>query len=100
MADNVEVTVHRDAAQVKAEQQAEVFIVLHRRLGDDRDAHPLADRVLDAVRVVELRGNFELADVDEATAREALRLASHKLPVRCKFVKREELDTVKEGDAE
>ena len=31
---------------------------------------------------------------------EALRLASHKLPIRCKFVKREELDTVKEGDAE
>ena len=43
---------------------------------------------------------FELADVNEETAREALRLASHKLPVRCKFVKREELDTVKEGDAE
>ena len=43
---------------------------------------------------------FELADVDEATAREALRLASHKLPVRCKFVKREDNDTVKEGDAE
>ena len=38
--------------------------------------------------------------VDEETAREALRLASHKLPIRCKFVKREELDTVKEGDAE
>ncbi len=30
----------------------------------------------------------------------AMRRASHKLPVRCKFVKREELDTVKEGDAE
>ena len=43
---------------------------------------------------------FEIADVDEATARESLRLASHKLPVRCKFVKREEIDTVKEGDAE
>ena len=43
---------------------------------------------------------FELADVNEETAREALRLASHKLPIRCKFVKREELDTVKEGDAE
>ena len=43
---------------------------------------------------------FELADVSEETAREALRLASHKLPVRCKFVKREDLDTVKEGDAE
>ena len=42
----------------------------------------------------------ELADVDEATARESLRLASNKLPIRCKFVKREELDTVKEGDAE
>ena len=33
---------------------------------------------------------FELADVSEETAREALRLASHKLPVKCKFVKREE----------
>ena len=27
--------------------------------------------------------------LDEATAREALRLASHKLPVTCKFVKKE-----------
>ena len=33
---------------------------------------------------------FELADVTEAQAREALRLASHKLPVRCKIIKREE----------
>ncbi|HIX34731.1 50S ribosomal protein L16 [Gemmiger formicilis] len=33
---------------------------------------------------------FELADVDEAIAREALRLAMHKLPVKCKFAKREE----------
>ena len=32
----------------------------------------------------------ELADVSEDVAREALRLASHKLPVKCKFVKREE----------
>ncbi len=32
---------------------------------------------------------FELAGVDEETAREALRLAMHKLPVRCKFVTRE-----------
>ena len=43
---------------------------------------------------------FEIAGVPEEVAREALRLASHKLPIRCKFVKREELDTVKEGDAE
>ena len=40
---------------------------------------------------------LELADVDEATAREALRLAMHKLPVKCKFVKREEEGGVNEG---
>ena len=32
---------------------------------------------------------FELAGVPEETAREALRLASHKLPVKTKFVARE-----------
>ena len=32
---------------------------------------------------------FELADVTEDIAREALRLASHKLPVKTKFVTRE-----------
>ncbi|MCS6843655.1 MAG: 50S ribosomal protein L16 [Caldilineales bacterium] len=32
---------------------------------------------------------FEIAGVDEATAREALRLAAHKLPIRTQFVKRE-----------
>ena len=34
---------------------------------------------------------FEMAGVDEATAKEAMRLAAHKLPIKCKFVKREEL---------
>ena len=34
---------------------------------------------------------FEIAGVSEDVAREALRLASHKLPVKTKFVKREEL---------
>ncbi len=33
---------------------------------------------------------FEIAGVPEETAREALRLAMHKLPVKCKFVTREE----------
>ena len=33
---------------------------------------------------------FEIAGVDETVAREALRLASHKLPIKCKFVKKEE----------
>ena len=32
---------------------------------------------------------FEISDIDEATAREALRLASHKLPIKCKFVKKD-----------
>ena len=33
---------------------------------------------------------FEISGVTEEVAREALRLASHKLPVQCKFVKKEE----------
>ncbi|MBQ2697568.1 MAG: 50S ribosomal protein L16 [Clostridia bacterium] len=40
---------------------------------------------------------FEISGIPEADAREAMRLAMHKLPVKCKFVKRE--DTVKEGEA-
>ena len=32
---------------------------------------------------------FEVAGVSEEVAREALRLAMHKLPIKCKFVKRE-----------
>lgn len=32
---------------------------------------------------------FEIAGVPEDTAREALRLATHKLPIKCKFVTRE-----------
>lgn len=33
---------------------------------------------------------FEIAGVSEEIAREALRLAMHKLPIRCKFVAREQ----------
>ncbi len=33
---------------------------------------------------------FELAGVDEGQAREALRLAAHKLPIKTRFVSREE----------
>ena len=40
---------------------------------------------------------FELAGVSEEKAREAMRLAMHKLPVKCKFVKREDLE-VKGGE--
>ena len=40
---------------------------------------------------------FEIAGVSEEVAREALRLASHTLPVKCKIVQREE--TEKGGEA-
>ena len=40
---------------------------------------------------------FEVAGLDEATLREALRLASHKLPIKCKFVKKEESGEVNEN---
>lgn len=33
---------------------------------------------------------FEVGGIPEEIAREALRLAMHKLPVKCKFIKREE----------
>ena len=34
---------------------------------------------------------FEIAGIDEETANEALRLAAHKLPIKCKVIKREEM---------
>ncbi len=40
---------------------------------------------------------FEIAGVTEDIAREALRLAMHKLPLKCKFVKREDATTNKVG---
>ncbi|MEG0766892.1 MAG: ribosomal protein L16, partial [Clostridia bacterium] len=33
---------------------------------------------------------FEIAGVEESVAREAMRLAAHKLPIKSKFVKRED----------
>ena len=35
---------------------------------------------------------FEIKGVDEAVAREAMRLASHKLPIKTKFVKKEAVE--------
>lgn len=34
---------------------------------------------------------FEIAGIDEATAKEAMRLASNKLPIKCKFIAKEEM---------
>ena len=41
---------------------------------------------------------FEIAGVPEETAREALRLASHKLPIKTKIVKREDLAAQEVGE--
>ena len=35
---------------------------------------------------------FEVADVEEAQAREAMRLAMHKLPIKCKFASKAMLE--------
>jgi large subunit ribosomal protein L16 len=35
---------------------------------------------------------FEMGGIPKETAKEALRLASNKLPIRCKFVTKEETD--------
>jgi large subunit ribosomal protein L16 len=43
---------------------------------------------------------FEMAGVSEATAREAMRLASHKLPVKTKFYTKADLDAIVDGGAE
>ena len=40
---------------------------------------------------------FEIAGVAEETAREALRLAMHKLPVKCKIVSKADLEAEQEG---
>lgn len=41
---------------------------------------------------------FEISGVGEELAREALRLAAHKLPLKCRFVKKEDLETETGGD--
>ena len=40
---------------------------------------------------------FEIGGVNEEIAREALRLASHKLPIKCKFVRKEDLEVNEEA---
>lgn len=42
---------------------------------------------------------FEMAGVNEDVAREAMRLAAHKLPVKCKFIIKEQVKEVEGGDA-
>ena len=39
---------------------------------------------------------FEMGGVTEEQAKEAMRLASHKLPIKCKFAKKSDLETNEE----
>ena len=39
---------------------------------------------------------FEMNGVSEEVAREAMHLAMHKLPIKCKFVKKEQIEEVEE----
>lgn len=41
---------------------------------------------------------FEMSGVPEPVAKEAMRLAIHKLPIRCKFVTRVELDAIRAAE--
>ena len=40
---------------------------------------------------------FEMGDVSEEIAREAMRLAAHKLPIKCSFATKEQLNNEVEG---
>ena len=57
------------------------------RMGSGKGAPEYWVAVVKAQKVM-----FEIGGVSEEDAREALRLAQHKLPVKCKFVKREGLE--------
>ena len=57
---------------------------LETRMGKGKGALDHWVAIVKAGRVM-----FELAGVDETQAKEAMRLASHKLPMKCKFVSRE-----------
>ena len=57
------------------------------RMGSGKGAPEYWVAVVKAQKVM-----FEIGGVSEEDAREALRLAQHKLPIKCKFVKKEELE--------
>ena len=71
---------HEYCSSVSTEKPAET------RMGSGKGSPEYWAAVVKPGRVM-----FEMAGVSEEVAREALRLASHKLPVRCKICKRGEL---------
>ena len=58
--------------------------LLETRQGKGKGAHDSWVAVVKKGKVM-----FEVGEVSEQIAREALRLAMHKLPIKCKFVKKE-----------
>lgn len=60
-------------------------IPLETRMGKGKGSPELWVAVVKEGKVM-----FEVGGVSEEVAREALRLAMHKLPIKCKFVKRED----------
>ena len=63
------------------------------RMGSGKGAPEYWVAVVKAGKVM-----FEIGDVTEDVAREALRLAIHKLPIKCKIVKKEDTDTENGGE--
>ena len=60
------------------------WITSNQRMGSGKGSPEYWVAVVKPGRVM-----FELGGVNEATAREALRLAANKLPIKCKFVTKE-----------
>jgi len=63
------------------------------RMGSGKGAPEFWVAVVKAQKVM-----FEIGGVSEEVAREALRLAQHKLPIRTKIVKREEAESENGGE--
>ena len=63
------------------------------RMGSGKGAPEYWVAVVKAQKVM-----FEIGGVSEEVAREALRLAQHKLPIRTKIVKREEAESENGGE--
>ena len=62
------------------------------RMGSGKGAPEYWGAVVKPGRVM-----FEIAGISEEMAREALRLASHKLPIKCKIISREEVGGANES---
>ncbi len=65
---------------------------LETRMGSGKGAPEFWVAVVKPGRVL-----FEMDGVTEDIAREAMRLAMHKLPIKCRFVTREQLEAEVEG---